>query len=148
MKWAGRVLLWLFAAWGVFISGALIVFWAKSNVPWAGCYIEEEFPPLKPGTPEYTAMQAAAREGPRGMVAPSGGLGVRTYLYTDEYPITGRDRVYWVKRDARDFWFIQFHPKHKKSLFGCDRLHQDGAWTAIVRKSDLMLMNFEGEEFN
>lgn len=132
---------------GGVVAAALTAGWLYDNTP-LGCYIEEEYPPLKPGTPEYTAMQAAAREGPRGMVAPSGGLGVRTYLYTDEYPITGRDRVYWVKQDARDFWFIQFHPKHKKSLFGCDRLHFDGAWTAIVRKSDLMLMNRKGEEFN
>lgn len=147
MKRLGRILKWTGLT---FLAAIVLLFaggWIYDNTP-LGCYIEEEFPPLKPGTPEYTAMQAAAREGPRGMVAPSGGLGVRTYLYTDEYPITGRDRVYWVKRDARDFWFIQFHPKHKKSLFGCDRLHQDGAWTAIVRKSDLMLMNFEGEEFN
>lgn len=132
---------------GGVVAAALTAGWLYDNTP-LGCYIEEEYPPLKPGTPEYTAMQAAAREGPRGMVAPNGGLGVRTYLYTDEYPITGRDRLYWVKQDARDFWFIQFHPKHKKSLFGCDRLHFDGAWTAIVRKSDLMLMNRKGEEFN
>lgn len=147
MKRLGRILKWT----GLTFLAAIALLFAWSgiygNTP-LGCYIEQDHPPLKPGTPEYAAMQAAAREGPRGMVAPSGGLGVRAYLYTDEYPITGRDRVYLVKQDARDFWFIQFHPKHEKSLFGCDKLHFDGAWTAIVRKSDLMLMNRKGEEFN
>ena len=140
LKWIGlAVLAWL--AW--LFPGD----WIYRNTP-LGCYIEEEYPPLKSGTPEYAAMQVAARQGPQDIVNPPSGLGVRTHLYTEEYPIKGRDRIYSVKRDAREFWFINFHPRHPKTFFGCDYGHFDGTWTAIVRKSDLALMNIKGEEFN
>ncbi len=121
--------------------------WIYRNTP-LGCYIEEEYPALKSGTPEYAAMQVAARQGPQDIVNPPSGLGVRTYLGTGDYTFAGRDRAYSVKRDAREVWFITFHPRHPKSFFGCDYEHLDGGWTAIVRKSDLALMNPKGEEFN
>lgn len=139
LKWTALTVL-------VAIGGLFAWSWLYGNTP-LGCHIEEEYPPLKPGTPEYAAMQVAARQGPQDMVKPSDGLGVDTFIYTDEYPIQA-DRSYFVKADAKDFWLITFHPRHKKSLFGCDQMHQDGAWTAVVRKSDLKLMNPKGQTFN
>lgn len=48
MKWIGRILLWLFAAWGVFISGALIVFWVRAETP-LGCAMPAS-EPVAPGS--------------------------------------------------------------------------------------------------
>ena len=142
-----RILKWTALALLVAIGGLSAWSWIYANTP-LGCYIEEEYPPLKPGTPEYAAMQVAARQGPQEIVNPDSGLGVRTHIYTDEYSIYSGEHSYSVKPDAKDFWFIAFHPKHEKSFFGCDTAHMDGSWTAIVRKSDLKLMNIKGQMFN
>ena len=142
-----RILKWTALALLVAIGGLSAWSWIYANTP-LGCYIEEEYPPLKPGTPEYAAMQVAARQGPQEMVKPSHGRSFRAYIYTGGHAFHGRDRIYSVKRDARGYWFITFHPTHQKSILGCDQAHLDGSWTAIVRKSDLSLMNPKGEEFN
>ncbi len=130
LKWTG---LCLVATVAILFAGLAIY----TNTP-LGCYVEEEYPPLKPGTPEYAAMQAAAPHFSKAFKAEL--KDVRTYIR----PL---DETEWYDRaekiERRDYWFITFHPRHEKSLFGCDERHLDGGWTAQVRKRDLMVMNPE-----
>jgi hypothetical protein len=136
------------------ILGALVVTvfaagWLYDNTL-LGCYVEKaDEPPLKPGTPEYAAMERAALYLPKKPLGVNDLKEVRTYVerlwpgegqtftlspYSDE---EGREEVL----NRRDYWFITFHPIHERTLFGCNYMHLDGVWTAIVRKHDLMVMN-------
>lgn len=134
---------------GSIATVVVAVGWLYDNTPW-GCYVEKtDEPSIKPGTPEYAAMERAARYLPKKALRVSDLKDVRTYVerlwpgegstftlssYRDE---DGREEVL----NRRDYWFITFHPIHEKKLFGCDYMHLDGVWTAIIRKRDLMVMN-------
>jgi len=128
LKWTALSVVTLAVGFGAFV-------WIHDNTP-LGCYVEEEYPPLKPGTPEYAAMQVAVPFLPKALNAEL--KDVRTYIR----PL---DETEWhdqaEKIERRDYWFISFHLRHKKSLFGCDQRHLDGGWTAQIRKRDLMVMN-------
>jgi hypothetical protein len=142
-----------FAKAGVVLGGlAAAVFavgWLYDNTPW-GCYVERaDEPPLKPGTPEYAAMERAAPYFAMERFGVDNLKDVRTYI---EQPWPGEGPTFTLSPypgeggreevlNRRDYWFIAFHPIHKKSLFGCNYIHLDGVWTAIVRKRDLMVMN-------
>ena len=138
LKWTALTVVTLAVGFAVFA-------WLHANTP-LGCYVEEEYPPPKPGTPEYAAMQAAAPHFPK-------------FFKTDLKNVRIYATPYWRKGDTFEFlsnpkdssssqtlktdeyWFIVFHPRHDKSLFGCDTPHMDGEWVADVLKRDLMVMN-------
>jgi hypothetical protein len=141
-----------FAKAGLILGGmavaAVAVIWLYDNTP-LGCYLEEVAPPLKPGTPEYAAMKRAAPYFPKKPFRVDDLKNVRTYveqpgpgegptlaIYPDPNDLTHQEVL-----NRSDYWFIAFHPIHEKTLFGCDYMHFDGVWTAIVRKRDLMVMN-------
>ena len=114
------------------------------NTP-LGCRMEEEHPPLVPGTAEHVAMEKAEKYAPawaRAVPADSGSA----YLYRPD-PSKGYDRQYVLK--SRDHWLIVFREQRKKSALGCVDSHIGGAWIAEVRKRDLVVVNqkdFAGEQ--
>lgn len=127
---------------------AVAVIWLHDNTP-LGCYIEKVHPPLTPGTPEYAAMERAAPYFPKKAFGADDLKNVWTYV---EQPEPGEGPTLAIHPDPRDlsreevlnrrdYWFVAFHPIHEKTLLGCDEVHLDGVWTAIVRKRDLMVMN-------
>lgn len=142
-----------FALTGLILGGVaaaiLAVGWLYDNTP-LGCYVEKtDEPPLKPGTPEYAAMERAVPYFAMKRFGVDNLKNVRTYV---EQPYPGEGPTLAIYPDPNDltrqeilnrsdYWFIAFHPIHEKTLFGCDYMHLDGVWTAIVRKRDLVVMN-------
>lgn len=128
MKWTGRVLLWLFAAWGVFISGALIVFWAKDTFPWAGCYIENQ--KLAPGGGPYKAAQIVLARAKQKY--PQIDFSKRQPIVVNlEYPV-------FFNGKEMDVWIVGYS-EIVKNIFGCDKGYRGRSVQGNVGKSDLKL---------
>src|SRR5688572_706054 len=112
MRWFAKTGLIL----GGLVATVFAVGWLYDNNP-LGCYIEEtEEPPLKPGTPEYAAMERAAPYFAMKRFGVDHLKNVRTYVeqpYPGEGPTLtlspypnekGREEVL----NRSDYWFISF----------------------------------------
>lgn len=128
LKWIGWVIVWLFAIWGVVITGALVVFWAKDNIPFAGCYIANQT--LMPGSGPHKAAEIVLARAKQKYPQIDFSKRVATVVNLE-------DPIYFNGKEV-DYWLVGYS-ETVKNVFGCDEYTRGLAVQGEVGKRDLKL---------